>query len=70
MILPILVIDSDALKQYEVIKLTFSDGTTVDVISEHGFFDVDLNKYVYLDKYAEEYIGHRFLKQNETEWCK
>lgn len=36
-IAPILVIDSDALKQYEVIKLTFSDGTTVDVISEHGF---------------------------------
>lgn len=65
-IAPILVIDSDALKQYEVIKLTFSDGTTVDVISEHGFFDVDLNKYVYLDKYAEEYIGHRFLKQNEN----
>lgn len=59
-IAPILVIDSDALKQYEVIKLTFSDGTTVDVISEHGFFDVDLNKYVYLDKYAEEYIGHIF----------
>lgn len=48
-IAPILVIDSDALKQYEVIKLTFSDGTTVDVISEHGFFDVDLNKYVYND---------------------
>lgn len=28
-----------------------------------AFFDVDLNKYVYLDKYAEEYIGHRFLKK-------
>ena len=60
---PILCIDSDPLSMYEVIRLAFSDGTTVDVISEHGFFDVDLNKYVYLDVYAADYIGHSFLKQ-------
>ncbi len=60
---PILCIDSDPIGHYEVIQLSFSDGTTVDVISEHGFWDVDLNEYVYLDKYAAEYIGHSFLKQ-------
>lgn len=60
---PILCIDSDPLSLYEVIRLSFSDGTTVDVISEHGFFDVDLNKYVYLDEHAADYIGHCFLKQ-------
>lgn len=60
---PILCIDSDPLSVYEVIQLSFSDGTTVDVISEHGFFDVDLNKYVYLDEHAADYIGHCFLKQ-------
>ncbi len=63
---PILFIDSEPKGHYEVIKLSFSDGTTVDVISEHGFWDVDLNKYVYLDKYASEYIGHSFLKQGEN----
>lgn len=59
----ILCIDSDPLGTYEVIQLSFSDGTTVEIISEHGFFDVDLNKYVYLDEHAADYIGHCFLKQ-------
>lgn len=63
---PILCIDSDPIGHYELIKLSFFDGTTVDVISEHGFFDVDLNKYVYLDEYAADYIGHCFLKQGES----
>ena len=65
-IAPILFIDSDPVGQYQVIQLSFSDGTTVDVISEHGFFDIDLNKYVYLDAYAAEYIGHAFWKQGEN----
>lgn len=60
---PILFIDSDPVGHYQVIRLFFSDGTTVDVISEHGFFDIDLNEYVYLDKDAAEYIGHDFWKQ-------
>ena len=61
---PILFIDSDPEKEYEVIKLTFSDGTTVNVVSEHGFYDVDLNKYVYLDRNAANFIGHNFIKQD------
>lgn len=60
---PILCIDSDPVGHYQVIQLSFSDGTAVDVISEHGFFDIDLNEYVYLDKDAAEYIGHDFWKQ-------
>ena len=36
----------------------------VDIIDEHGFWDVDLNKYVYLtDENSLEYVGHRFNKQ-------
>ena len=60
---PILCVDSDPLGTYEVINLYFSDDTQVKVISEHGFWDFDLNKYVYLDKNASEYIGHWFNKQ-------
>ncbi|MBR2343220.1 MAG: SipW-dependent-type signal peptide-containing protein [Clostridia bacterium] len=61
---PIMFVDSEAEAAYEVIKLYFSDGTEVKVISEHGFWDYDLNKYVYLDRNAADYIGHTFAKQN------
>ena len=61
---PIMFIDSDPELKYEVVKLYFSDGTCVNVIYEHGFWDYDLNKYVYLDSNAAEYIGHTFAKQN------
>lgn len=60
---PILCIDSDPADIYEVINLHFSDGTIVKVVSEHGFYDITLNKYVYLDKNATQYIGHWFNKQ-------
>ena len=61
---PIMFIDSETEAEYEIVKLIFSDGTEVKVIGEHGFWDYDLNKYVYLDRYAEKYIGHTFAKQN------
>ena len=60
---PILFIDSDPLNCYEVIKLSFSDNTEVEVVGEHGFWDFNLNKYVYLDSQASQYIGHWFNKQ-------
>ncbi|MBQ9973971.1 MAG: hypothetical protein IJP02_03320 [Oscillospiraceae bacterium] len=60
---PILFVDSEAEAEYEVIRLLFSDGTEVKVISEHGFWDYDLNRYVYLDRYADKHIGHTFAKQ-------
>ena len=61
---PILFIDSDPESEFEVIHLYFSDGTDVKTIYEHGFWDYDLNRYVYLDRNAADYIGHSFAKQN------
>lgn len=61
---PILFIDTDPASEYEIVHLYFSDGTDVKVIYEHGFWDYDLNKYVYLDRNADKYIGHTFAKQN------
>lgn len=63
----ILFIDKDPLRVYNVISLGFSDGTTVKVISEHGFFDLDLNEFVYLGEDAGKYIGHWFNKQTVTD---
>lgn len=62
---PILFIDSDPYTQYEIIQLYFSDGTEVKVISEHGFWDIDLNRYVFLNSDAGQYVGHWFYKQAE-----
>lgn len=60
---PILCIDSDPAEIYEIINLHFSDGTVVKVVSEHGFWDATLGRYVYLDSNAAQYIGHMFNKQ-------
>ena len=60
---PILFIDHDEAAMYRVINLYFSDGTQVKVISEHAFWDFNLNKYVFLREDAGQYIGHWFNKQ-------
>ena len=68
----ILFIDKHETMQYNVINLEFSDGTSIKVIAEHAFWDCDLNKYVYLDKDASQYIGHWFSKQTtntEGNYC-
>ena len=58
-----LIVDTKLGTTYEVITLTFSDGTTVNVIDEHAFYDTTLNKYVFLRSDASQYIGHYFTKQ-------
>ena len=51
----------EAWKNYRVVNLNFSNGSTVKVIYEHGFFDVTLNKYVYIrENNYKDYIGHKF----------
>ena len=65
---PILFIDSDPVYSYEVIKLTFSDGTEVKVIDEHAFFDMTLGEYVFLRRDAAQYIGHYFNKKSGNTW--
>ena len=48
-----------------VIKLNFSDGTSVKVVNLHQFFDADLNKLVSIDADSvADYVGHKFVKQN------
>lgn len=60
---PMVFIDSDPVAEYEIIHAYFEDGTDVEIISEHGFFDLELKKYVYFDVDAAQYIGHTFVKQ-------
>lgn len=47
---------------YDIINLYFSDGTSLKIVDEHGLFDKDLNKYVYIDEEnANDFIGHSFV---------
>lgn len=51
--------------QYDVIYTTYSDGSLLKLVGEHGVFDYDLNRFVYITaSNVKEYIGHRFVKQN------
>lgn len=46
---------------YEVLRLKFSNGKYVDVLIEHGFFDMNLLQYVQINKNnVFNYIGHSF----------
>ena len=48
---------------YKIANLRFSDGTMLRLIAEHGVFDYDLNKFVYITvDNMQEYVGHRFVK--------
>ena len=64
---PIMFIDSDPETEYTVIHTCFSDGTDVEVVSEHGFFDLDLGEYVYISEDTlTDYIGDRFVKLGDV----
>ncbi len=51
---------------YNVITLTFENDKSIKVVTEHGFFDTTLNKYVYInsDNFTD-YIGHEFASLSE-----
>jgi hypothetical protein len=61
---PILFIEDDGVMKWPVINLEFSDGTTQKFIYEHGLFDLDLNKYIYItEENFQDFIGHCFAKE-------
>ena len=57
---PVVFNDADPETEYEIIHAYFDNGSDVEIISEHGFFDMELGRYVYFDADAAQYIGHSF----------
>ncbi len=52
---------------YEVVNLEFENDKKTSLVDEHAYFDVDENKYVYLNKNnAANYIGHKFVFIDHT----
>ena len=64
---PVVFNDSEPKQDVKVINLEFSNGSNIGVVYEHGFFDLDLMKYVYIDEYNyNDYIGHRFYSDGNN----
>ncbi len=58
----------ESAEWYNVINLCFSDGTTLRIVDEHGLFDKNLNKYVYIrENNVKEFIGHTFVATDVVE---
>lgn len=53
--------DAEPLGDYEIIHCEF-ENTTVGISYEHAFFDLTLNRYVYINANTiDDYIGHEFV---------
>lgn len=61
------VIHKNSEKQlYRVIKLKFSNAKEVHIVEEHGFYDIDLKKYVYItEDNVDDFIGHSFATTDD-----
>lgn len=58
---PVAYISIDKAEKWETISLMFEGGVTVDVIYEHGFFDLTTGGYVMINaENVSEYVGHTF----------
>lgn len=53
-------------KTVEVLDLNF-DGEIIKISGDHGFFDLNLNKYVYINtNNVPDYVGHTFVSVNKN----
>lgn len=52
-------------KPLDVIRVGFDDGSTVGVIFEHLFFDLDLGRFIAINADSLDFIGHSFAKVNQ-----
>ena len=62
---PSAIIFNHGEDDFNIIHLTFEDGTVVKVIYEHRFLDVETHRFVRIDEYnALNYVGRSFYKVN------
>ena len=62
---PAAIVMNHGYATVNVTTLTFADGTTINTINGHGFFDTSVNAFVIINENnAKNYIGHLFVKQN------
>ena len=70
-VMPSSIVMNHGYDTYKVVSLTFDDGTVVNTINGHGFFDKDTNEFVILsENNVEAYIGHAFAKEDVNKTTK
>lgn len=50
----------------DIIRVDFEDGSSVGVIKEHLFFDLDEKKFVAINADSQNFIGHEFAKVTDN----
>ncbi len=68
--IPLAFIHFGAQNKYKIISLAFDNGTNLDIAMEHGLFDLESAKYVYITaENVNEYVGHSFMYQDsDSTW--
>jgi len=62
---PASIVMNHGFDTYEVVTLNFADGTVINTINGHGFYDAQNREFVILSAdNATDYIGHSFVKQD------
>ena len=58
---------NESAEKYRVITLIFSDGTRVGIVGEHGFFNMSVNEYVFINEFnISSFIGNQFYSINNN----
>ena len=66
-VVPAVVIINHGTDYWDVISLAFNDGTVVNAVTAHAFFDADLNKFVLITpENIQDYLGHSFIKATDS----
>ena len=66
---PSSIVMNHGYNNYSVLTLNFEDGTTINTINGHGFFDVSTNEFIILNtNNVVDYLGHDFVKTNGEEY--
>ena len=59
---PAAIYECHGTKEWTVVQLNFSNGTSVKIVDDHGFFDTSVNDFVFISQEnVAEFVGHSFV---------
>ena len=59
---PAAIYECHGTKEWTVVQLNFSNGTSVKIVDDHGFFDTSVNEFVFISQEnVAEFVGHGFV---------
>lgn len=65
---PVFFVATHKADEYNVTELLFDDGTSIEIIGRHGFWDYTSNRFVYIESdNVDDFLGHYFAKDVGSE---